>query len=35
MQERSRNLGGDIRLQRLEEGGTEVFFTFIPDYLLQ
>jgi len=35
MQERSRNLGGDIRLQRLESGGTEVFFTFTPDYLLQ
>lgn len=35
MQERSRNLGGDIRLNRLEEGGTEVFFTFTPDYLLQ
>ena len=35
MQERSRNLGGEIKISRLESGGTEVCFTFTPDYLLQ
>ena len=35
MQERSRNLGGDLDMRRREQGGTEVSFRFIPDYLLQ
>ena len=35
MQERSRNLDGEIRISRIESGGTEVRFTFTPDYLLQ
>lgn len=35
MQERSRNLGGKIEMQRREGGGTEVVFRFTPDYLLQ
>lgn len=35
MQERSRNLGGEIKMSRLASGGTEVLFTFTPDYLLQ
>ncbi|MCK7460407.1 ATP-binding protein [Idiomarina aminovorans] len=35
MQERSRNLDGDIHISRIESGGTEVRFTFTPDYLLQ
>jgi len=35
MQERSRNLAGEINISRLAAGGTEVLFTFTPDYLLQ
>jgi two-component system nitrate/nitrite sensor histidine kinase NarX len=35
MQERSRNLGGEINMSRLAAGGTEVLFSFTPDYLLQ
>ncbi|MGM0630223.1 MAG: ATP-binding protein [Pseudomonadota bacterium] len=35
MQERSRNLGGEIQISKLRSGGTEVFFTFTPDYLLR
>lgn len=35
MQERSRNLDGELKISRLESGGTEVWFTFTPDYLLQ
>ncbi|TDP32147.1 two-component system nitrate/nitrite sensor histidine kinase NarX [Idiomarina aquatica] len=35
MQERSRNLGGDLDMRRREQGGTEVSFRFTPDYLLQ
>lgn len=32
MQERSRNLGGDIKIITPKEGGTAVLFTFVPDY---
>lgn len=35
MQERSRNLGGELEMRRREQGGTEVWFRFTPDYLLQ
>ncbi|RUO76103.1 ATP-binding protein [Idiomarina seosinensis] len=35
MQERSRNLGGELNMQRRPEGGTEIVFRFTPDYLLQ
>ncbi|MGM0481474.1 MAG: ATP-binding protein [Pseudomonadota bacterium] len=35
MQERSRNLGGEIDMHRRAEGGTEIVFRFTPDYLLQ
>ncbi len=35
MQERSRNLGGELEMRQREEGGTIVWFRFTPDYLLQ
>lgn len=31
MQERSKNLGGNIRIHRRDAGGTGVYFTFTPD----
>ena len=35
MQERSRNLGGELEMRQRQEGGTIVWFRFTPDYLLQ
>ncbi|MBV2127582.1 ATP-binding protein [Arsukibacterium indicum] len=35
MQERSRQLGGVIDIRRRSEGGTGVYFSFRPEYLLQ
>ena len=35
MQERSKHLGGVIEIKRRAEGGTGVYFSFTPEYLLQ
>jgi len=35
MQERSRHLGGTIEIKRRSEGGTGVYFSFVPQYLLE
>lgn len=35
MQERSRQLGGTLRIERRAEGGTGVYFRFFPEYLAQ
>lgn len=35
MQERGKNLGGDLTIRRRTNGGTGVYFRFTPDYLLQ
>lgn len=35
MQERSRNLAGELSIQRNGEQGTKVMFSFIPDYATQ
>lgn len=35
MQERSKHLGGTIQIKAREEGGTGVYFSFRPEYLLQ
>ena len=35
MQERSKHLGGNIQIRAREEGGTGVYFSFAPEYLLQ
>lgn len=35
MQERSKHLGGSIQIKAREEGGTGVYFSFAPEYLLQ
>lgn len=35
MQERSKHLGGSIQIKAREEGGTGVYFSFTPEYLLQ
>ena len=35
MQERGKNLGGELSIQRRETGGTGVYFSFTPDYLKQ
>ena len=35
MQERSKHLGGTIQIKAREEGGTGVYFSFTPEYLLQ
>lgn len=35
MQERSRHLGGNIRIQRRDVGGTGVYFKFTPQYILE
>lgn len=35
MQERSKQLGGEIQIRRREQGGTGVYFSFTPEYLQQ
>ncbi|MBU2069151.1 MAG: type IV pili methyl-accepting chemotaxis transducer N-terminal domain-containing protein [Gammaproteobacteria bacterium] len=35
MQERSKHLGGQIQIKARTEGGTGVYFSFTPEYLLQ
>lgn len=35
MQERSKQLGGEIKIRRREQGGTGVYFSFTPEYLQQ
>mgnify|MGYP001236398334 FL=1 len=35
MQERSRHLGGQIKIQRRDVGGTGVYFEFTPQYILE
>ncbi|MBU2112869.1 MAG: type IV pili methyl-accepting chemotaxis transducer N-terminal domain-containing protein [Gammaproteobacteria bacterium] len=35
MQERSKHLGGQIQIKARKEGGTGVYFSFTPEYLLQ
>jgi two-component system nitrate/nitrite sensor histidine kinase NarX len=35
MQERCKNLGGELTICSREDGGTGVYFRFTPDYLLQ
>ncbi|MBR9907400.1 MAG: HAMP domain-containing protein [Gammaproteobacteria bacterium] len=35
MQERSRHLGGNIRIERRAKGGTGVYFEFTPQYILE
>lgn len=35
MQERSKHLGGQIQIKARPEGGTGVYFSFTPEYLLQ
>lgn len=35
MQERSKHLGGSIQIKARAEGGTGVYFSFRPEYLLQ
>ena len=35
MQERSRQLHGELRVERRTEGGTGVYFRFYPEYLAQ
>jgi two-component system nitrate/nitrite sensor histidine kinase NarX len=35
MQERSKQLGGNIHIRRREQGGTGVYFSFTPEYLQQ
>ena len=35
MNERSKNLGGEVVIKRREQGGTGVYFGFTPDYLQQ
>ena len=35
MQERSRQLHGELRIERREEGGTGVYFRFYPEYLAE
>ena len=32
MQERSRNLGGNISITSVDQGGTLVMFSFVPEY---
>lgn len=33
MQERSRSLGGTVDIRRRDEGGTGVYFSFVPEYV--
>ncbi|HTF97733.1 MAG TPA: histidine kinase [Cellvibrio sp.] len=35
MQERGKNLGGELTIRRRDNGGTGVYFRFTPDYLQQ
>ena len=35
MQERGKNLGGELTIRRRDNGGTGVYFHFTPDYLQQ
>lgn len=35
MQERGKNLGGELTIRRRDNGGTGVYFSFTPDYLKQ